>query len=158
MKTIGSPPEDTMRRVRPTTVWSWRRMWAQREARAHINHHGMHIATTLCWRASNSQGAPHLHRQVGHVGGARHTRLAQHVAHRVVTQAGRFGVRPLRVLLHDPQVCAAVLEHGTRIVHHASVHPGHGQDHADQQAQADPSEHKLAPGVQDVPASQADHG
>jgi hypothetical protein len=51
---------------------------------------------------------------------------------------------------------APLLLSSTRVVDHAAVDAGHGQRHADQQAQADAGEHELAPGMQDVAAGQAD--
>ncbi len=116
------------------------------------HHHGAHIARLAVIRSA------HLHGEVGDVVGAGHAGHGGDAAPGVVIQTGRFGVRPLRVFLHHPQIGAAVVEQHHGIVDHAAVHPGHDQGDADQQPQADAGEHELAPGMQNVASGQADHG
>ena len=99
----------------------------------------------------------HLHRQVGDVGGLRHAGHAEDAAVDVVVQAGRLGVGAERVLLHHPQVRAAVVEQHLGVVHHAAIDAGHGERDPDEQSKPEAGEDELAPRVQDVAAGQADH-
>jgi hypothetical protein len=99
----------------------------------------------------------HLHGQVGDVRRLRHAGHAEQPAIQVVADAGRFGIRALGVLLHHPDVGAAVGQQYPRVIDHAAIDAGHGQRGADQQAETDPGEDELAPGMQDVAAGEADH-
>ena len=90
------------------------------------HHHRAHIA-----RLAFIQGAD-LHGQVGDVGDLGHAWHALDAAVAVVGEAGGFGVGALGVFLHHPQVSPAVVEQDLGIVHHAAVHPSHGERDANQ--------------------------
>ncbi len=111
------------------------------------DHHGPDIALALAY----------LHGQVGHVGGLGDARHREDAAVDVIVEAGRLRVGTQGVLLHHPEVGTTVVEQRLAVIHHAPVHAGHDQGHADQQTQADAGEDELAPGMQDVAAGQADH-
>lgn len=110
-------------------------------------HHGAHVALTVAY----------LHGEVGDIGGAHHAVHAEDAAPGVVVQAGCLGVGAEGILLHHPQVGAAVVEQHLGVVHHAAVDAGHGEGDADEQAESDAGEDELAPGMQDVAPGEADH-
>ena len=116
-------------------------------ARRDADHHGAHVVAILA----------HLHGEVGDIGRLQHPGQRHNAAPGAVVHAGWLGIGAQRALLHHPDVGTAVVQQRAAIVHHAAVHTGHGQRHANQQAQADTGEDKLAPGMQDVAPSQADH-
>ncbi len=149
---------------------------ANREAGAHVRHR---FVVTACHTPTGNQverftgltrheaddhgahvrrAAADLHREVGHVGGLRDARQPEQTAIDVVVHAGGLGIRAERVLLHDPDVGAAVVEQHLGVVDHAAVDACHGERDADEQPEPQPRQDELAPRVQDVPAGQADHG
>ncbi len=83
---------------------------------------------------------------------------AEDAAVEIVRQAGGFGVRAQGVLLHDPEIGAAVVEQHLGVVHHAAIDAGHGQRYADEQSEAQAGEDEAAPGMQDVAPGERDHG
>ena len=99
----------------------------------------------------------HLHGQVSDIGGLRHAGHAENAAVSIVVQAGRLGIGAEGVLLHHPEVGAAVHLHHLRIVNHAAIDAGHGQRDADEQTETEAGECELAPRMQDVPSGQVDH-
>ena len=121
---------------------------AARLPRLHAHHHGAHLCIALL----------HLHREVGDIGRAHYAGHAQDAAHQVVLDARRFGIRPLSVFLHHPEIGAAVAEQGACIIDHAAVDAGHAQRDADQQAQPEPGQREFLPRMQNVAPGQADHG
>src|SRR5690606_1621931 len=120
-----------------------------------VGRHPLHLRAHV---ARAGAGLAHLHGQVGDVGRTRHALHAGDAAPHVVMHAGRFGIGAEGVLLHHPQVGAAVVEQRAGGVHHAAIDAGHGQRDPDQQAEAKAGEHELAPAVQDVASGEADHG
>ena len=90
------------------------------------HHHGAHVGVAFA----------HLHGEIGDIGGLRHAGHAENAAIDIVANAGRFGIGALGILLHHPQIGAAVVEQHLGVVHHAAIDARHGERHADQQAQA----------------------
>ena len=103
-------------------------------------------------------GVFNLQGQISDIGGPQHPRQAPQAAIEIIAQAGRLGIRAEGVLLHHPQIRAAVGQQRLAVIHHPAIDAGHRQSHADQQAQAHPGEGVFAPGVENVPTRQTDHG
>jgi hypothetical protein len=75
----------------------------------------------------------------------------------IILEAGGLRVGPQGIALYHPEVRPAVVQQDLGVIHHAPVNARHGKGDADEQSQAQASEDKLAPGVEDVPSGETDH-
>lgn len=100
----------------------------------------------------------HLQGQVDRIRRCLHARQRRQAGAQIVRQGRGFGLGTQRVLLDHPQIGAAAIEQGLRVIHHAAIHARHGQRDPQQQAEAESGEEEAAPCVRDIAAGEADHG
>ena len=100
--------------------------WCSCLTSSDADHHRTHVLVACIGSSCD------LHREIGDIGRLCHARHGTDAAPQIIGNAGRFSVGAQGVLLHHPQIRAAVVEQHLAVIDHTAIHTRHRERDADQ--------------------------